>query len=77
LEAESIEVVSSDDKVLAATFIAYDHNTGLGLVRAKEPLEVAPCKLGHSAEVHKELGLFLVRREKGIMSKVLNCDRRV
>jgi S1-C subfamily serine protease len=30
LEAESIEVVSSDDKVLGATFIAYDDNTGFG-----------------------------------------------
>jgi S1-C subfamily serine protease len=52
LEAESIEVVSSDDKVLGATFIAYDDNTGFGLVRAKEPLGVTPFKLGHSAQVH-------------------------
>ena len=51
LEAESIEVLSSDGKVLEATFIAYDDNTGFGLVRAKEPLEVTPFKLGHSAEV--------------------------
>jgi S1-C subfamily serine protease len=52
LEAESIEIVSSDGKVLGATFVAYDDNTGFGLVRAKEPLEVTPFKLGHSAEVH-------------------------
>lgn len=51
LEAESIEVVSSDGKVLEATFVAYDDNTGFGLVRAKEPPEVTPFKLGHSAEV--------------------------
>ncbi len=52
LEAESIEVVSSDGKVFEATFIAYDDNTGFGLVRAKEPLGVTPFKLGHSAEIH-------------------------
>ena len=51
LEAESIEVVSSDGKVLEATFVAYDDNTGFGLVRAKKSLEVIPFKLGHSAEV--------------------------
>ena len=57
LEAESIEVVSSDGKVLGATFIAYDDNTGFGLVRSKGPLEVTPFKLGHSAEVHPVEGL--------------------
>ena len=51
LEAESIEVVSSDGKVFEATFVAYDDNTGFGLVRAKESLEVTPFKLGRSAEV--------------------------
>ena len=51
LEAESIEVVSSDGKVLEATFVAYDDNTGFGLVRVKKPLEVTPLKLGNSAEV--------------------------
>jgi len=52
LEAESIEVVSSDGKVLGATIVAYDDNTGFGLVRAKEPIKVTPFKLGDSAEVH-------------------------
>lgn len=51
LEAESIEVVSSDGKVLEGTFVAYDDNTGFGLVRAKELLEVPPFKLGNSGEI--------------------------
>lgn len=51
LEAESIEVVSFEGKVVGATFVGYDHSTGFGLLRATEPLEVTPLKLGESAEV--------------------------
>jgi S1-C subfamily serine protease len=52
LEAESIEVVSSEGKVVGATFVAYDHSTGFGLLRANEPLAVTPMELGESAEIH-------------------------
>jgi S1-C subfamily serine protease len=51
LEAESLEVVSSDGQVLGATFVAYDDNTGFGLVRLKETFKVTPFNLGDSAEV--------------------------
>jgi S1-C subfamily serine protease len=51
LEAESIEVVRSDGKMVGATFVAYDHSTGFGLMRANEPLKVTPLKLGKSVGV--------------------------
>ena len=34
---------------VAADFVAYDHATGLGLARAREPLDVTPIPLGDSA----------------------------
>ena len=51
LEAEAVEVVSSDGKAVRATFVAYDDNTGFGLLRADAPLEVTPFKLGESSAV--------------------------
>jgi S1-C subfamily serine protease len=51
VEAETIQVVGAEDKPVKATFVGYDHKTGFGLLRADEPLGVAPMKLGQSSEV--------------------------
>ncbi|UCH23659.1 MAG: serine protease [Deltaproteobacteria bacterium] len=51
LEAETIEVYSPKGHPVKATFVGYDHKTGFGLLRAKEPLKVAPMKLGRSSTV--------------------------
>jgi S1-C subfamily serine protease len=49
MEAETIEIVGPGGKPISGTFIGYDHSTGFGLLRAKEPLEVLPMKLGQSS----------------------------
>jgi len=47
LEAEQIEIVTQDNKVLPAMAVAYDIATGFGLVKPLLPLRgVAPVKLG-------------------------------
>jgi S1-C subfamily serine protease len=51
VEAETIQVIGAEDKPVKATFVGYDHKTGFGLLRADEPLGVAPMKLGQSSEV--------------------------
>lgn len=51
LEAESIEVVSGSAAPVSAYFVAYDHETGFGLLRAVIPPKVEPFKLGRSADV--------------------------
>jgi S1-C subfamily serine protease len=51
IEAETIEIVDPQGKSVSGTFIGYDHSTGFGLLRAKEPLEVPPMKLGQSSEL--------------------------
>ena len=48
IEAETIELVDNDGKVVPATTVAYDHSTGFGLVRALAPLGIAPVPLGDS-----------------------------
>ena len=48
LEAERVTVTTSDGREVPARVVAYDHPTGFGLVRATEPLDVTPMKLGDS-----------------------------
>jgi S1-C subfamily serine protease len=48
LEAEQVIVTTSEGREVPAQIVAYDHATGFGLVRAKEPLNVAPMPLGDS-----------------------------
>jgi serine protease Do len=51
LEAETVELSIADGTAFPATVVGYDGVTGLGLLRAKRPLPVAPIKIGASAPV--------------------------
>jgi S1-C subfamily serine protease len=51
LEAEQAEIGFADGRKGAATLVAYDHETGFGLLRATEPLGVPPIELGDSSAV--------------------------
>ncbi len=51
LEASRVEVVVTQDKILQAEILAYDHETGLGLLRASGPINVTPMRLGESARL--------------------------
>ncbi len=59
LEADSIEIGLPDGSKLAARAIAYDHETGFGLIRATRPLGIKPMELGNSGPV-KERDRVLV-----------------
>ena len=39
LEAKSIEVIGPDDRVIPATYVGYDYDTGFGLLRTNTPLK--------------------------------------
>jgi len=51
LEAKDISVVGPDGESVEADFVAYDHQTGFGLVRARNPIYADPMKLGSSSEL--------------------------
>jgi len=53
IEAKTVEIVGKDQKRVKATVVAYDRNTGLGLLRATSPLQVTPVPFGSSSEVKK------------------------
>jgi len=49
LEATAVDLVLGDERRVAAEVVAYDHETGFGLVRALEPIDATPLPLGSSA----------------------------
>jgi len=51
LEAESAELTLSDGRTVPAALVAYDHDTGFGLLRANAPLGVRPVTLGKSEDL--------------------------
>lgn len=48
LEASTVSLETHDGRTIPADTVAYDHETGLGLVRALAPLEVDPLPIGSS-----------------------------
>ena len=48
LEAETIEVTKANGDRVKADFVAYDYQTGFGIIRATEPLLISPLQLGQS-----------------------------
>jgi len=53
IEAETVKIVRKDQETVNATVVAYDRNTGFGLLRATSPLEVTPMPLGNSMDIKK------------------------
>jgi len=51
LEAESLEVIGIDGKLVSAQSIAYDHITGFGVLKVEKPMGAKPMQLGKSSEV--------------------------
>ena len=47
------KIVEKDHNTVNARVVAYDRNTGFGLLRATSPLQVAPIPFGNSSEVKK------------------------
>lgn len=48
LEAESVTLTTNDGRTVPARILAYDHDTGFGIVRAVQPLNIKPVRLGNS-----------------------------
>ncbi len=51
MEASDVEVTNSEGEYVPAETIAYDFETGFGLVRATQPLGLKPLSLGDSSGV--------------------------
>ena len=62
VEADEIEIDGGGPHPVPASIVAYDHESGFGLVRAQSPLQVAPIPLGASADVVTRQPLLVVSR---------------
>jgi len=51
IDAETVKIVGKDHKTVNATVVAYDRNTGFGLLLATSPLQVTPMPLGNSLDL--------------------------
>ncbi len=54
LEADQVDVITSQGREVPAVVSAYDHATGFGLVRPLAPLDVKPIKLGNSSRIEAQ-----------------------
>jgi S1-C subfamily serine protease len=60
LEAIEIEIQGAAPQPVPARVVAYDHETGFGLVRAEQPLDLTPIPLGVSADVQPTQPMMVV-----------------
>lgn len=51
LEASSVSVRGPEGRLYPASIVAYDHETGFGLVRTLVPIDVTPVKIGTSEDL--------------------------
>jgi S1-C subfamily serine protease len=64
LEADSVLLMASDGRVMPASIVGFDHSTGFGLVRARQPLGGTPLELGDTASA-RELTTAMVAAHPG------------
>ena len=51
IEADSIEVVTQENRTVPATLVGYDHASGLGLLKAGAPLSAKPMQMGQATDL--------------------------
>jgi S1-C subfamily serine protease len=60
LEASEVTISGAGHQAVPATILAYDHESGFGLIRASQPLDVAPVGLGNSTALRPMQQLLVV-----------------
>jgi S1-C subfamily serine protease len=60
VEAHAAELTLDDGRMLPASVVGYDHETGFGLLRAMTPLKVRPMMLGNTADLKKGDAVLVV-----------------
>jgi S1-C subfamily serine protease len=54
VEAHAAEVVTNDGRTVPANVVGYDHESGFGLLKATQPLNLRPMGLGKSADLREK-----------------------
>ena len=76
LEAGKVSLVDVDDKIVPATVIGYDGDTGFGIVQVLTPLQAEPVELGDSTKLKVGSQLLVVSREiDSVLQEVVVVNR--
>jgi S1-C subfamily serine protease len=65
LEADQVQLVTDDARILPARVVAYDLATGFGLLQALAPLRLAPVPLGRADALRDNEPLMMVSGGEG------------
>lgn len=77
LEAEEVDLVLPDDRVVPARVVAYDQASGFGLVQALTALRLAPVSFGQSGRLTTQEPLMIASGgEDGALSVAHMVSRR-
>jgi len=77
LEADEVDLLLDDDRVVPARVVAYDLASGFGLVQALTPLKLAPVSLGQSGGLSTQEPLMIASGgEDGGLSLARMVSRR-
>jgi S1-C subfamily serine protease len=60
IEADDVKIVDRGGRTLPAKIVAYDHATGLGLIRAAAPLSAKPVPFGDSARLAEKDPVMII-----------------
>jgi len=60
VEAETVELSTTDGRSFPATIVGYDNATGFGLLKALRPLPVKPVQFGQSASIGEREMVLIV-----------------
>ena len=78
LEATNVKVTHQDGTRIPAENVAYDHESGLGLVRVPSGLKVKPLRLGNSSQLSKnDKAIILTHSNEHPIRGVQVVSRRV
>lgn len=74
MEAEEVGLVDITGRNVPAEMVAYDHESGFGLLRALLPLQATPARLGSARTL--SIGQRAVAAAPGVLGPALVVDRR-
>lgn len=78
LEASRAEVTIAGGRKVPVQILAYDHNSGFGLLRATQPLEIKPMKLGDSSSLQESARVLISGfGGTGVVRPAIVVSRRV
>ncbi len=60
LEAMAAQVIDVDGRIVPADILAYDYDTGFGLLRAQQPLTAKPLRFGRSQDIEAGMPVLAV-----------------